>query len=242
MNAKALPATWLPLAWMGFLFTTLTFTVLRGLNVDLRGIASALSITSVWILSLLVYKIWTLAAIVILLSLLRGKGMNLAAVGLQGSLSFKAIGYAGAGALLAIFLWPPVEAFVRALGANMFWRAGSGNLPWGIHTSVDGILLFLSAVVFAPVLEEIVFRGYVLTMLSQRTGSAPVALILSSLIFASVHYSFGPGVMVYVFLWAFIPSLLYLKFKNLYPGMLMHSLSNLWAYVLLPLILATRGV
>lgn len=238
MNAKELNLKWLPLAWMGVLSTSLTFIVLRRFNVDLHGIASALGISNMFILALLIYKIWTLVAIVILFSLLRGKGMSLATVGLQGSLSFKAVGYAITGAAIAIFLWPPLEAVVKVLGGSMFWRGGSENVPWTIKTPVDAFLLFLLPVVIAPVLEEILYRGYVLTMLSERTGRTLIALILSSLIFASNHYAFGPGIMVYIFIWTFIPSLLYLKFKNLYPGMLMHSLNNLWAYVGVPLILA----
>lgn len=235
MNAKELSLKWLPLAWMGSLFTSLTFIVLRGLNIDIRGLASALGVSNIFVLALLIYEIWSLAAVTILFSLLRGKGMNRATVGLKGSLSLKAAGYAVMGAAVAIFLWLPVEAIVKALGGRMFWYGDSE--PWTINTPVDGLLLFLLPVVIAPVLEEILYRGYVLTMLCERTRSTLMALILCCLIFSSNHYAFGPGLMAYIFIGTFIPSLLYLRFKNLYPGMLMHSLNNLCAYVVLPLLL-----
>lgn len=236
MDAKELSLKWLPLAWMSSLFTSLTFMALRGFGVDPRNMAFTLGTSSVFAFAMLIYGIWTLAAMALLFLLLRRKDIGLASVGLQGSLSLKGVGYAVVGAAVAISLWPPVEALVRTLGGSMFWR--SENPPWTMNTPMDGLLLFILPVAVVPVLEEVLYRGYVLTMLSQRTGGTLISLILSCLIFASVHVAFGPGSMAYIFIWAFIPSLLYLRFKNLYPAMLMHSLNNLWAYVGVPLLLA----
>jgi len=85
-------------------------------------------------------------------------------------------------------------------------------------------------------LEEIIFRGYVLTVFLQKGCKTFIALLLSAFVFASIHYAFGPGLMLYILFWTFIPSLLYLKFKSLYPAMLMHSLNNLLVYIILPLL------
>jgi hypothetical protein len=103
-----------------------------------------------------------------------------------------------------------------------------------IASPLDFSLLLAGAVILAPLLEEILYRGYVLTALRERMRTFS-ALVLASLIFTSVHATIGPGIMVFIFFWAFIPSLLFLRFGNLYPSMLMHALNNLIAYILIPL-------
>lgn len=64
-----------------------------------------------------------------------------------------------------------------------------------------------------------------------------VLVLLSAMIFTSTHIFLGLGMLVYIFLWAFIPAFLYLKFDSLYPAILFHVLNNLIAHVLLPLVL-----
>ena len=95
----------------------------------------------------------------------------------------------------------------------------------------------IATILMAPVIEEPFFRGYLLTALLKKMGSAPMAVCLASLIFMSVHVLMGPGILIYVFLWSLIPSYLYLRTGSLYPAMLMHALNNIFAYVVLPALL-----
>ncbi len=50
-------------------------------------------------------------------------------------------------------------------------------------------LLMLGAVIAAPLAEELLFRGMILTMLQRLTGSAWIAVLGSSAIFALFHWS-----------------------------------------------------
>jgi membrane protease YdiL (CAAX protease family) len=55
------------------------------------------------------------------------------------------------------------------------------------HSAFGGVLFFLLAVVFAPITEEIVFRGWIYTSLKPRLGVVPGILVVSA-VFAFLHY------------------------------------------------------
>lgn len=87
----------------------------------------------------------------------------------------------------------------------------------------DPAVLILLAVVAAPVLEELLFRGFMCrTMLAFWSKTNAVAA--SALIFAVVHpgTSFPP-----VFLLGIATAVLYLRSRSVVPGMILHALYNL---------------
>lgn len=87
----------------------------------------------------------------------------------------------------------------------------------------DAVTLILLAVVAAPVLEELLFRGFMCrTMLA--FWSKTNAVVASALIFAVVHpgTSFPP-----VFLLGLLTAVLYLRSRSVIPGMVLHALYNL---------------
>ena len=98
-----------------------------------------------------------------------------------------------------------------------------GNLVWA-SGSVLAVSL-LEYVVFAPIFEEIAFRGLLYAILRRRLSFAPAAL-LSASVFALAH---GYGLIGFVsvlwsgFLWAWI----YEKTGSLIPGMIAHAMNNL---------------
>lgn len=92
-------------------------------------------------------------------------------------------------------------------------------------------------ILVAPVSEEIVFRGYVLSALRQR-WSITTAVALSTLVFSLIHLPFfGPGLTVYMIPWSIVASSLFLLFDNLYASTCFHIVNNLCAYVILPALL-----
>jgi uncharacterized protein len=85
----------------------------------------------------------------------------------------------------------------------------------------------VDAVIWAPLVEEIAFRGFLYTSLRRRFPMLGAAA-LSSVIFALVHGYSLPGFLTICwsgFLWA----LLYEKTRSLWPGILCHAMSNLLA-------------
>ncbi len=99
----------------------------------------------------------------------------------------------------------------------MFGDAGTGVFEW------SPVVLILLAVVAAPILEELLFRGFMCrTMLG--FWSKRNAVLGSALIFAVVHPgpSFPP-----VFLLGLAAAILYLRSRSVVPGMILHALYNL---------------
>lgn len=97
------------------------------------------------------------------------------------------------------------------------------DLAWGAPT-----VLFVSVleyVIFAPIFEELAFRGLLFAMLRRRFEFLPAACISTSL-FALAHgYSLLGFISVFWsgFLWAWI----YERTGSLIPGMIAHAINNL---------------
>lgn len=84
----------------------------------------------------------------------------------------------------------------------------------------------LSSVILAPICEEIIFRGLLLTALANKLGTK-AAVILSSAIFSLIHYyDFVNTIDVFIF--GIIMAITFLKTRSLVPCIIAHALFNLW--------------
>ena len=94
-------------------------------------------------------------------------------------------------------------------------------------------------VLFAPIYEELIFRGWILARLVRRHSNL-VAIVVSSLLFGLLHlrniYWLEPEVLVRSMLftglvagpfWAWVT----LKCRSLWPAVIMHYLNNLAYYL-----------
>ncbi|MCC7350690.1 MAG: CPBP family intramembrane metalloprotease [Phycisphaerales bacterium] len=101
-------------------------------------------------------------------------------------------------------------------------------------------LIVVTAVVLAPIFEEILFRGLIQTLISQgksdlqspinrpHAGRAWLAIFLSALLFASVH---EPWTMPPIFVLALCLGYAYERTGNLWTSITMHALFNLVSVV-----------
>ncbi len=155
-----------------------------------------------------------------------------AGVGIRGGFGLRVMtgrGYA---------LWAAVAAVVGAglLGEWLLGRLAEwGDLPthWAEWFDVDLVwasgptlaISLMEYVVFAPLFEEMTFRGLLFGLLRRRLAFGPAALI-SALLFAAAH---GYGIVGFLgvcwsgVLWAWS----YEKTGSLLPGMLAHAFNNL---------------
>lgn len=84
-----------------------------------------------------------------------------------------------------------------------------------------GLIFFIS--ITAGFCEEVVFRGYVLTRLSLLFKNPAVPVILSSLLFAALHYKYNmPREYIFPFLIGVIFSIHYQRFGNIKPLIIVH--------------------
>jgi uncharacterized protein len=154
---------------------------------------------------------------------------------------------AGLGFVGAFGLWPRpdgrracVEATLVLVAAGIVTDIGLGvlserfglashwaewfdaELAWGTPAAVA--VTVLGAVLFAPVFEELIFRGLLYGSLRSRF-SWPVAALVSALIFGLAH-GYGPAgfasVLVSGLLWAY----LYERTGSLLPGIIAHVVNN----------------
>ncbi|MCC5893928.1 MAG: CPBP family intramembrane metalloprotease [Alkalibacterium sp.] len=97
------------------------------------------------------------------------------------------------------------------------------------------IYLFVVAVIFAPIVEEIVFRGYILNKWVDKYG-VKKGIIFSSLVFMIIHLQslFIPQLIVGI-----LCGLLYVKFNNLVYPILFHAVYNF--IVLIPTFFINYG-
>lgn len=90
------------------------------------------------------------------------------------------------------------------------------------------ILDAIGAIIFAPIMEELVFRGILFNRLKIRTGIIP-AMLISSFLFAIGH-DFGG--IISAFLFGICMCILYLKTDNILVPMSVHFINNVVATVL----------
>ncbi|NCO10335.1 CPBP family intramembrane metalloprotease [Candidatus Saccharibacteria bacterium] len=102
-------------------------------------------------------------------------------------------------------------------------------------------LAFISLVIVAPVAEEILFRGYLLGKLRKR---APLwlAILLTSLLFAVVHFAWNVGIDVFVL--SIVLCVLRVVTGSLWAPIVLHMIKNGIAFYFLfinPFALSTLG-
>lgn len=103
-------------------------------------------------------------------------------------------------------------------------------LPGDQSTIGGGGWLLVSAVLLAPLFEEIVFRGYVVGLLKSACGGM-VAWLLSSLLFGVVHGS--ASVALTATASGLVLGFYYMRYRSLVLVILLHAMNNLTACFLL---------
>jgi hypothetical protein len=126
--------------------------------------------------------------------------------------------------------------FVTSLISSIDFLIGMTDPTWISIWDVDTvdvdssavILDTIGAIIFAPIMEELVFRGILFNRLKIRTGIIP-AMIISSFIFAIGH-DFGGITSAFIF--GVCMCILYLKTDNILIPMCVHFINNAAATLL----------
>ena len=91
-----------------------------------------------------------------------------------------------------------ISAFVTNIMSGFDWFDANQaqNIGYNVlNTGFDRIVAFLALVVFAPIAEEIIFRGWLYGKL-RKTIAAPAAIILVSFLFGFLHGQLNVGITV----------------------------------------------
>jgi len=98
------------------------------------------------------------------------------------------------------------------------------SLPAGLTETGLGLgIVFVLAVVIAPVAEETFFRGFVLAGIGRRFGNA-WGVVLSALLFSVAHMQLGA--LLPIFILGLLLGWLYLRTRSIWPCILTHFVYN----------------
>ena len=159
----------------------------------------------------------------------RGK-INKELFGLKGKMKWKypliAVGGFGVYYIISIFLTLLMTLINPDFDISQAQDVGFESLA----SSSDYVLAFLALVVIAPIVEEIIFRGFLFDVL-KKNYRFWVAAILTSLTFAIAHGAWNVGVDTF----ALSLVLCYLRYNydSIYPAIFLHMVKNGMAYLLL---------
>ncbi len=112
----------------------------------------------------------------------------------------------------------------RLLGSEVLYQAVAG----GRYRP----LLFTAVLFAAPVIEEVIFRGFAYRGLSNtKYGPAP-AILITSLIWALIHaFVYDAVLIAMIFCAGIVLGIARMRLKSIYPTIVMHSAMNLIALV-----------
>jgi uncharacterized protein len=124
---------------------------------------------------------------------------------------------------------------------EMFLGTGTGNdINNDIYkTSVSPVLFGIAVIIFAPLFEEALFRGFLFEGLRQSRLGIIATLLITSVTWAALHIQYNIFGIAYIFILGIIIGLVRWKTKNIWTAFIMHALINLIATV--TIVVATRA-
>ena len=137
----------------------------------------------------------------------------------------------GAGAL-AYLAFTPVFGVAILLSAwlTRFFPVPSHPISERLPSAgpMELVLLFTTAIVLAPITEELMFRGLLFPALAERLKSPWAGMLVSGFLFAAIHPQ-GPSGWPPLIAVGFMAALVTYQTGSLLPAMVLHSLHNIFA-------------
>jgi membrane protease YdiL (CAAX protease family) len=232
MKPEDTPSPMSPLHWAWVLIVFVPIILTSFIPVLARPLTSPI-IAAYPAFPFVLYAFWSWALIMIGHFILKRLDIGWKDIGV-GSFRWRDLGWAVLAAIIAIFIVYPLTNVI------LTWL-GLGALQ-GRGLSVAGPLNLISAILFPslliPVAEEVLFRGFLIELLTARLHRKWIAGLVSGFMFWLIHIPlFGwSGMLLYVLLWTPLPVVLYLWRKSLWPSSIMHVLNNTFGFVVASLL------
>jgi membrane protease YdiL (CAAX protease family) len=122
-----------------------------------------------------------------------------------------------------------ISFIIRHVGDPFVGSRSTAPTGW----ELTGTLIF--AVAIAPLVEELIFRGFLLSSLSQtRFGFWPAA-VFTSLCWTSLHWVQGPQGLLNIFVMGLVLSVLLYRTGNLITCVIAHTVYNTYTSALIAL-------
>ena len=132
----------------------------------------------------------------------------------------------------AVFLWSAIAALGTLVPAELFQelvpiKDFNSELLGEMMSSRWG---YLAVCIFAPLVEELVFRGAILRSLLGSLQNHWTAILVSALIFAIAHIN--PAQMPHAFCLGVLLGWMYYRTHSVLPGIIVHWVNNTVAYAM----------
>lgn len=111
------------------------------------------------------------------------------------------------------------------------YKLGLLGLGGWKHTFLPSVFLILGMAVFAPVAEELFFRGVILAKLTQFKINRHLAIIIQAVLFVLLHTSYELLGTMQIFIDGMLFAYARYHTKSLYTPMIMHATGNIIAVV-----------
>lgn len=135
-----------------------------------------------------------------------------------------------------VLLWAALLALGSILPMEFIAEKINLTMPEQAEAMFQSIMKtswgYIALGIMAPLAEEVVFRGGVLRVLLNATGSKNhwIAIILSALVFGFIHFNLAQG--IHAFLLGLVLGWMYYRTKSILPGLMLHWMNNTVAYVM----------
>lgn len=169
-------------------------------------------------------------------SKLSAKSLGMSRMPLWSDIFLAPIGFVAYFVMSAILL-AIVAMVLPSIDLTKAQEVGFSNLSYGY----EFMFAFFTLVVLAPVLEEVLFRGYLIGALKTQFKTWQVVLI-SALTFGFMHGAVNVGIDTFAL--GLVLALLRVNTESIWASILLHSMKNSLAFYLLfinPTILNTIG-
>ena len=233
--AQAHPVLWgVGMAvWVGLcLFLT---QILLGFIVGILVKMGALSETALgkpvaqFIASAVVYVVSSLIAILVP-KYVRKIGTNREELGLRGMPTWTDILLSPIGFIVTMLGGMLLTGVLALMLPNLDWQQTQELGFTNIVSRIEIFEAFLTLVVIAPIAEELMFRGWLYGKLRCNLG-APIAILITSLLFGIMHGQWNVGVVTFVM--SVVMCLQREMTGTIYSGILTHMIKNGVAFYIL---------
>ncbi|MCK0068509.1 CPBP family intramembrane glutamic endopeptidase [Kordiimonas laminariae] len=115
-----------------------------------------------------------------------------------------------------------VELIQNGAGEKMLTASKDGGI------GIMAILTYLMVIIVAPIIEEIVFRGYIQNSLEKKYNPQ-IAVLITSVLFAIIHFNLAVFPLYFILGVGF--GVLFVRTRSLWTVILLHILNNSLAVV-----------
>jgi membrane protease YdiL (CAAX protease family) len=101
--------------------------------------------------------------------------------------------------------------------------------------NIEKVLIILGLAVFGPILEEILFRGYLQARMDDilKERYPWISIFITAALFSVFHFQYAPLEMLYIFGVGVFLSLMKHKTRSLWFPIIFHTAGNLYAVLMI---------